>query len=64
MQAQNDEKIVIARYYYEKGYFTNNLQAFLFINFLTKHLKINNMRFMNLTMFSDFMQVLHINRRH
>jgi hypothetical protein len=48
----------------KKGYFTNYLQEFLFINFLTKHLKLNNMIFMNLTMFSDFMQVLHIKRRH
>jgi hypothetical protein len=64
MQVQNDAKTVIARYYYKKGYFTNYLQEFLFINFLTKHLKLNNMIFMNLTMFSDFMQVLHIKRRH
>jgi hypothetical protein len=35
---------------------------FIFINYLTKYLKINNMIFMNLTMFYDFLPVIHINR--
>jgi hypothetical protein len=39
-------------------------QAFQFINYLTKHWEINNMRFKNLTRVYDFLQVLHIKRSH
>jgi hypothetical protein len=39
------------------------MQAFLFINYLTKLLKINNMRFMILIILYDFIQVLNIKRR-
>jgi hypothetical protein len=48
----------------QRNYSTNYIYAFLFIKYLTKHLKtINNMRFINLIMLYDFIQVLNIKRR-
>jgi hypothetical protein len=42
--------------------FTKFLQTFLFIRNLANHSKTNSMRFMNLTMVYDFLQVIRINR--
>jgi hypothetical protein len=39
-------------------------QAFLFINYLTKHWEIHTMRFKNLTRVYDFIQLLNIKRSH
>jgi hypothetical protein len=47
-----------------KSYFTILPLAFLFVNNLTKHLKINNMILVRLTWFSDFIQVLNCIRKH
>jgi hypothetical protein len=47
----------------QESYFTNLPLAFLFIYNLTKHYKINNMRFKNLTWFYDFIQVLYSTRK-
>jgi hypothetical protein len=35
-------------------------KLFYFINYLTKHLKINNMLFMKIIRVYDFLQVLHV----
>jgi hypothetical protein len=43
----------------QKSHFTNLPLSFLFIYNLTKHQKINNMRFKNLTWFYDFLHVLY-----
>jgi hypothetical protein len=43
--------------------FTNLHLAFLFINDLTKHYKLNNMRFRILIRLFDFIQVLNIKMR-
>jgi hypothetical protein len=47
-----------------RSYFTTLPIVFLFINNLTMHKKRNNVRFMNLFMLYDFMQVLNIKRIH
>jgi hypothetical protein len=47
-----------------KDDFTKLPLSFLFINNLTKHYKIYNMRFMILIMVYDFIQILHIKRKH
>jgi hypothetical protein len=46
------------------NYFTILALAFLFISKATRHYKINNMKFMNLNMLSNFMKVLNISRKH
>jgi hypothetical protein len=46
------------------SYFTKLPLAFLFMNKLTKPWKFNNMQFINLNMFSDFMKVLNSIRKH
>jgi hypothetical protein len=45
-------------------YFTNYSLVFLFINYLTKHKNINNMRYMNLKILFDFIHVLLIKQKH
>jgi hypothetical protein len=47
-----------------RTYFTTLPLAFLFFNNLTMHKKLNNVRYMNLFMLYDFMQVLNIKRMH
>jgi hypothetical protein len=46
------------------SYFTILPLAFLFINKATRHYKINNMHFMSLNKFSNFIQVLNSKRKH
>jgi hypothetical protein len=45
-------------------YFTNLPLPYLFNNKLTKHQKINNMKFMNLIMLFDFIRALHLKRSY
>jgi hypothetical protein len=50
--------------YEVRSKFTNLSLAFLSINKLTKHYKINNLHFSNLIILSDFMHVLNSIRKH
>jgi hypothetical protein len=43
----------------QESHFSNLPLPFLFIYILTKHQKINNMKFKNLTWFYDFILVLY-----
>jgi hypothetical protein len=48
----------------QESYLTNYLETFLFIRIKLSTRNIINIRIMNLTRFSDFLQALHIKWRH